>query len=66
SKKFEDAGDFDAAREALADLWEGVGVRPQLNELKDERVIGEVLLRVGALTGWIGSAQQVEEAQAQA
>ena len=66
SKKFEDAGDFDAAREALGDLWQGVGVRPRLNELKDERVVGEVLLRVGALTGWIGSAQQVEEAQAQA
>ncbi len=66
SKKFEDAGDFESAREALGDLWRGVGARPQLEGLKDEQTIGEVLLRVGALTGWIGSSQQIEEAQAQA
>ena len=66
SKKFEDAGDFESAREALGDLWQRVGTRPQLQGLKDQLTIGEVLLRVGALTGWIGSSQQIEEAQAAA
>jgi tetratricopeptide (TPR) repeat protein len=66
SKSFEDEGDFESAREALGDLWVGVGIRPQLQQLKDEQTTGEVLLRVGALTGWIGSSQQIEEVQAQA
>jgi len=56
------AGDFDAAREALSDLWQGVGARPILEGLDDETT-AQVLLRVGALTGWIGSAGQIEGSQ---
>ncbi len=56
------AGDFDAAREALSDLWQGVGARPILGGLDDETK-AQVLLRVGALTGWIGSAGQIEGSQ---
>jgi tetratricopeptide (TPR) repeat protein len=56
------AGDFDAAREALSDLWQGVGRRPILEGLDDETK-AQVLLRVGALTGWIGSAGQIEGSQ---
>ena len=63
SKKFEDAGDFETAREALGDLWQGVGVRPRVDDLHDESVFGEVLLRVGALTGWIASSQQIQGGQ---
>lgn len=66
AKKFEDAGDFESAREALGDLWQGVGVHPRVEDLRDERTTGEVLLRVGALTGWIGSSQQILGAQEQA
>ena len=66
SKKFEEAGDFESARQALGDLWEGVGSRPRLQGIKDELTKGEVLLRVGALTGWIGSSQQIGYAQAAA
>jgi len=65
AKKFEEAGDYEAAREALGDLWQGVGERPRVTGLSDESV-GEVLLRAGALTGWIGSSQQIRGAQEQA
>lgn len=58
----EAAGDFDAAREAMAELWQGIGVRPELEGLDDETK-AQVLQRVGALTGWLGSASQIEGSQ---
>src|SRR5258707_3513531 len=58
----ERAGDYEAASEALGDLWQGVGARPMLEGLDDE-TRAQVLLRVGALTGWIGSAEQIEGSQ---
>src|SRR5687768_15556982 len=66
SKSFEEAGDYEAARLALGEIWQGVGMRPRLEGLRDESVIGEVLLRVGALTGWIGSSEQIQGAQEEA
>jgi tetratricopeptide (TPR) repeat protein len=66
SKKFEESGDYEAARQALGDLWQGVGVRPRLEQLGDKSALGEVLLRVGALTGWIGSSEQIQGAQEKA
>lgn len=62
SKQLEQAGDFEEAREAMAELWQGVGARPMLEGL-DEETKAEVLLGVGALTGWIGRARQVEGSQ---
>src|SRR5712691_10942396 len=62
AKKYEEAGDYDAASEAMAELWQGVGVRPMLEGLDDETK-AQVLLRVGMVTGWIGSAQQIEGSQ---
>jgi tetratricopeptide (TPR) repeat protein len=50
------------ARAALSGFWQRVGERPRLDGL-DERETAEVLLRVGCLTGWIGSARQIEGAQ---
>jgi two-component system chemotaxis response regulator CheY len=58
----ERAGDYDAATEALGELWRGVGARPMLKGLDDETK-ASVLLRVGALTGWIGGAGQMEGSQ---
>lgn len=58
----EAAGDYEAAREAMAELWQGVGARPMLEGLDDETT-AQVVLRVGALTGWIGSAEQIEGSQ---
>ncbi|MDX6404619.1 MAG: two-component system, OmpR family, response regulator TrcR [Blastocatellia bacterium] len=58
----EAAGDYDAAREAMAELWQGIGARPVLQGLNDETK-AQVLQRVGALTGWLGSASQIEGSQ---
>jgi tetratricopeptide (TPR) repeat protein len=46
----------------MAELWQGVGTRPMLDGL-DSETKAEVLLRTGALTGWIGSASQIEGSQ---
>ena len=62
AKRLEEAGDYDRAREAMGELWQGVGDRPTLEGL-DEETKGEVLLRDGALTGWIGSVEQIKGAQ---
>jgi CheY-like chemotaxis protein len=53
---------FEAAREAMGDLWQRVGERPVLEGL-DQATSAEVLLRAGSLTGWIGSSRQIEGAQ---
>ena len=59
---FEHRGQYDAAREVLAELWNGVGRRPALQGLS-ELTAAEVLLRVGSLSGYLGSIQQIEGAQ---
>jgi len=62
AKQLEEAGNYEAAREAMGELWRGVGERPELEGL-DEFVTAEVILRIGALTADIGSCRQVEGAQ---
>ena len=62
ARELEEAGNFEAARKAMGELWQRVSERPILDSL-DERVAAEVLLRAGVLTGWIGSANQIEGAQ---
>ncbi len=56
AKQLEEAGNYEAARDVLGDLWKEIGERPQTEGL-DERTTAEVLLRVGVLSGWIGSAR---------
>lgn len=62
AKELEQAGNYEAARGAMGDLWDRVGERPALRNL-DERAAAEVLLRVGSLSGWIGGARQIAGAQ---
>jgi tetratricopeptide (TPR) repeat protein len=62
AKELEEAGNYEAARGAMGELWQHVGERPLLDGL-DERTAAEVLMRAGALTGWIGSAKQIVGAQ---
>lgn len=57
----EHRGQYAAARDALGELWRGVGQRPSLEGLA-ERTAAEVMLRAGTLSGWLGSIQQVEGA----
>ncbi len=62
AKELEEAGNYEAARHALVDLWRRIGERPKIEGL-GPRMAAEALLRVGSLTGWIGSAHQIEGAQ---
>src|SRR5215218_8812227 len=62
SKELEDTGNYEAAREAMGELWSRVGQRPALEGLKP-LTAAEVLLRAGVLTGWIGSTKQIDGAQ---
>ena len=58
----EHRGQYEAARDALAELWQGVGQPPTIEGLS-ELAAAEVLLCVGTLSGWLGSVQQIEGAQ---
>ena len=62
AKELQERGDYEGARRAMGELWQRVGERPDLEGI-DESTRAEVLLRVGVLTGWIGSAKQIEGAQ---
>src|SRR5687768_17607362 len=55
-------GRYEDAREALGGLWRGIGERPNVEGL-DEATAAEVLLQVGALSGWLGASGQVQGAQ---
>jgi len=56
------AGQYEAARDALGDVWQGVGRPPSVEGLK-RPTAAEVLLRCGALTGWLGSARSIRGSQ---
>jgi tetratricopeptide (TPR) repeat protein len=60
--KLERAGDYQGARAALGKLWTRIGERPAVDLLPSDRQ-ALVLWRVGALSGWLGSASQVPGAQ---
>jgi CheY-like chemotaxis protein len=59
---FEHKGQYESARDALGELWQGVGQRPALEGLS-ELTAADVLLRAGTLSGWFGSVQQIEGVQ---
>ncbi len=62
AKELEEAGKFEDARLTLSEFWQRIGDRPKLDGL--EGAVGaELLLRAGALSGWIGSASQIPGAQ---
>src|SRR5215216_3341386 len=62
SRELERAGDYEGARSALGRLWTRIGERPRLAELSEDTQ-AEVLWRVGSLSGWLGSANQIAGAQ---
>lgn len=62
AKELEEAGNYEAARSAMGELWQRVGDRPQVGDL-DQHTAATVLLRAGSLSGWIGSDKQIEGAQ---
>ena len=57
-----DKGNYAGAQEIMRPLWRGVGQRPTTTGL-DPSVAAEVWLCVGILTSWIGSKNQIRDAQ---
>jgi CheY-like chemotaxis protein/tetratricopeptide (TPR) repeat protein len=62
AKQLEKAGEYEQASEALSEFWPERSGPPVLEGL-DQAATAEVLLRVGGLAGWLGSAHQVEGSQ---
>ena len=62
AKNLEEAGEFETACEMLRPFWQGLLRRPETIGLGDEAK-AELLLRAGALTGYLGSAKQLSGAQ---
>ena len=60
-----EAGRYEEAREALGDLWRGVGERPDTTGLTI-LTTGEVLLQCGLLSSWLGASLKVSGAQERA
>jgi len=57
-----DRGDYAGAQDVMRPLWTSVEERPKITGL-DPSVAAEVLLCVGILTSWIGSQNQIRDAQ---
>ena len=62
AKQFEKAGHYAVACNALSEFWPEHSGPPQTEGL-DEPTRARVLLRVGALAGWLGSANQTGGSQ---
>jgi tetratricopeptide (TPR) repeat protein len=58
-------GQYEAASEALGELWLGIGQRSVVKKLPPT-VDAEVLLQCGTLTRWLGSVRNISGAQEQA
>jgi len=62
AKQLEEVGKYESAQEAMGELWINFNDPPNLENL-DQRTAAEVLLRVGTLTGWLGTTKQIDGAQ---
>src|SRR5436305_3005417 len=60
--QLEKAGEYQAACDALSEFWPKRDGAPNLSDL-DEATRAELLLRVGALAGFLGSTDQTEGSQ---
>ena len=65
AKQFEKAGEYEAACESLGEFWPDRDKPPNVTGLSQEKS-AQILLRVGVLAGWIGSADQTEGSQERA
>src|SRR5215207_3103602 len=63
--EFIHVGQYEAACEALGELWRGVDERPEVDGMPPA-VAAEVLLQCGALTGLLGGAKNVSGVQERA
>ena len=59
--ELKDRGDYDGAREVMRPVWKEFNKRPDTTGL-DQDATAEVLLCAGILTSWIGSQNQIKDA----
>ncbi len=62
AKQLEKAGEYQAACDALDEFWPDRNQAPRLDNLS-QSASAEILLRVGALAGWLGGADQTAAGQ---
>jgi len=62
AKQFEKLGKYELAYEALGEFWPDRNESPTLGSL-DEIQKAELLLRIGAIAGWLGSTDQIAGGQ---
>src|ERR1700686_3071533 len=62
AKQFEKAGEYEAASEALSEFWPERHGPPMVDGL-DPATSAHVLLRMGALAGWLGTTHQSKDSQ---
>jgi two-component system, OmpR family, phosphate regulon response regulator PhoB len=62
AKELEKAGEYKQACETLSEFWADPNRSPNLDGL-DNATKANVLLRAGALTGWLGSTSQAKDQQ---
>jgi tetratricopeptide (TPR) repeat protein len=62
AKQFEKTGQYESAREALIEFWPAPDQEPKLEGLEDA-IRADILLRVGALAGWLGQTNQMVSGQ---
>jgi CheY-like chemotaxis protein len=62
AKQLEKAGEYEAARDVLDEFWPERNEPPKVQGL-DQAETAEVLLRIGALAGWLGSTHQAQGGQ---
>ena len=58
AKQLEKRGKYELAVEALSEFWPDRNELPRLGTLNDGQK-GDVLLRIGAIAGWLGSTDQL-------
>lgn len=57
-----DSGQFEASVKELGDHWKGIGKKPDIDNVS-EPLNSKMILICGVLTGWLGSAKQIEGSQ---
>ncbi|HYX27941.1 MAG TPA: response regulator [Pyrinomonadaceae bacterium] len=62
ARQLEKVGKYELAYEALAEFWPDRDASPRLEGL-DEAHQAEVLMRIGAIAGWLGSTNQMPGGQ---
>src|ERR1041385_4105814 len=62
AKRFEKIGEYDAAYETLSEFWPARNQSPKVEGMA-ELTKAKVLLRIGALAGWLGAADLTEGTQ---